>query len=418
MITYPSLAPHTPRSPRRAGPSRLAATFALVPAVLLAACGGPAPMPPMPPPEVGVLQVATAPLPLDLEYAARIRGFREVEVRARVGGILLEKRYQEGAAVKAGDVLFRIDPAPYRAAAAQARAQVGVQRATLEQATRERDRVLPLYEQNAVSRRERDAALANYESARAAVEAAEAALRTAELELSYTEVRAPISGLTSREARSEGSLVTAGADSSLLTHIVQADRLYVEFALPADEATYVRRALGAEGRSGVRVDVLSPQGATLAQAARLEFLAPSIGDETGTVAARAVLDNTDGVLLPGQVARARVTGVALAGGIVVPKRAVMRGQQGDFVWIVGGDAKVQPRPVKLGLASGNLVVVEQGLAPGDRVVVDGILKVMPGAPAKAVLVAVDGTPLAPAPQPAAGASPAQTASRAPAEPRP
>lgn len=374
---------------------RRALGAALVSAALLAACGGPPPMPQMPPPEVGVLQIAQAPMPLELEYAARIRGVREVEVRARVSGILLEKRYREGAAVKAGDVLFRIDPAPFRAAAAQARAQLGVQRAALEQATRERDRIVPLYDQNAVSRRDRDAALANYDSARAAVDAAEAALRTAELDLSYTDVRAPIAGLTGREMRSEGSLVTAGSDSSLLTHIVQADRLYVEFAMPADEAVHVRRALAGAERNAVGVDVVSPQGTTLARGARIEFVAPSIGDETGTVAARALVDNRDGGLLAGQVARARVTGVALAGGIVVPKRAVLRGQQGAFVWVVGGDGKVQPRPVKLGISSGNLVVADEGLAAGDRVVVDGILKVQPGAPAKPVLVAADGSPLAP-----------------------
>lgn len=358
----------------------------------LAACGD-APAPgSMPPPEVGTLDVRPTSLALPLEYPAQLRGVREIEVRARVSGILLERLYREGSRVREGDLLFRIDPAPFRAEVARSRAELEVQRANLQQAQREHDRILSLYEQKLVSLRDRDAAIAAFESAKAAVAAAEAALRRAELDLSYTEVRAPIGGLTSREARSEGSLVVAGTDSSLLTRIVQTDRLYVEFAVPEREAASLRAALeGPEGDS-IRVHLTDAQGTTIGGAARIEFIAPDVGDDTGTVAVRAVLENPDGKLLPGQVVRARVEGVTLPGSFVIPKRAVMHGMQGAFVWVVDAENKVAPRPVRLGITSGNDVAVLEGLEAGERIVVDGILKVQPGAPVTPVPIgqAADG----------------------------
>lgn len=358
----------------------------------IVACGSPAAEYQMPPTEVGALDVQSQALPLALEYAAQLRGAREVEVRARVSGILLERRYEEGSAVKAGELLFRIDPAPFRAQAARARAELRLQQATLQQATRERDRVLPLFEKRAVSATDRDAAIAAFETASAAVAAAEAALRTAELDLSYTEVRAPIGGVTSREARSEGSLVMAGTDSSLLTQIVQTDRLYIDFAMPEQESQSLRASLHGTDSDPAHVQLADTQGNVLSAAARIEFIAPQVDHDTGMVSVRATLDNGDGRLMPGQVVRARVVGVRMASSIAIPKRAVMRGPQGTFVWVVGRDDKVEPRPVRLGESSNNIVVVAQGLKSGERVVVDGVLKVQPGAQVKASPVELDGAP--------------------------
>jgi len=360
--------------------------FSLFAALLLAACGEP-PAPPMPPPaEVGVVDVEPRSLALVLEYPAQLKGVREVEVRARVSGILLERRYDEGARVKAGDVLFRLDPDPFRAQVAQAQAALAVQEASLSQARRQRDQILPLFERNLASVRDRDNALTAFESAEAAVAAARAALRTAELELSYTDVRAPISGLTSREVRSEGSLVTAGDDSSLLTYIVQADRLYAEIAVTDSDAELVRAALASDHGGQVGVSIADAQGRAIAAMGTIEFVSPRIDDATGTVAIRAVLDNPDGIV-PGRIVRARVEGVSIANSLVIPKRAVMHGAQGAYVWTVDAGGQPVPTPVELGALAGNDVVVTAGLTAGARVIVDGVLKVRPGSPVNAVKIA-------------------------------
>jgi membrane fusion protein (multidrug efflux system) len=383
-------------------------------ATALAACGHPAPPPTFPPTEVDALEVRPRDLPLSLEYAAQLRGIREVEVRARVSGILLERRYEEGQPVKAGDLLFRIDPAPFRAEAERARAELGVQQANLQQARRERDRMVPLFDQKLASQRDRDNSMAAFETSQAAVTAAEAALKSAELNLSYTDVRAPIAGLTSREVRSEGSLVTAGDDSSLLAYLVQADRLYVEVALPEADAELVRAA-HAMNAEHLKVLVIDARGRTIGPPASIEYISPRVDDSTGTVAIRAVLDNAGATgLLPGRVARAHVEGVSVPGSLVVPKRALMHGAQGSFVWVIGAGEQVAAKPVQLGASSGNDVVVASGLVAGDRVVVDGILKVQPGAPVHATMLAPDGAPAAAPGVPAA--APPANGNGAPAEP--
>lgn len=380
--------------------SRRAAAVAALAAVITGCGQAPATGGPPPPVSVAYLQVQPRPLPLSLEYAAQLRGVREVEVRARVSGIVLERLYDEGSAVAAGDVLFKIDPAPFRAEVERARAELGVRLANLRQAERERNRILPLFEQDLASLRDRDNAIAAYETAEAAVAAAEAAVRTAELALSYTDVRAPIDGWTSREVRSEGSLVTAGDDSSLLTYLVQSDRLYVEFAMPDAEAELLRAAL-AKDASRIAVRVIGARGIPAASPARIEFIAPRVDDATGTVAVRAVLDNADGALLAGQVTRARIEGVEVPDALIIPKRAVLQGAQGPFVWRIDDASMVAPQPIETGVSSGNDTAVVSGLAAGDRIVVDGILKVQPGAPvdATSVLAESEGaSPTARAPQ--------------------
>lgn len=377
--------------------------FAVAAAALAAAvmtgCGhGDAPPAPVAP-EVNVVAVAVKPMPLDLKYTARTRGEREVEVHARVSGILQKRYYREGERVEANALLFRIDPAPFAAEVTRLRGLESVEKARLVEATAQRDRILALSEKGVVSKRDRDAAVASYATAYASSEAAKGALRQAELNLSYTEVRAPIAGATGRESRSEGSLVDAGGPSSLLTTIVQTDRLYVDFALPEHEAEMVRAAMK-KGPVTVR---LAPAGKSeIAQAAKLEFLDTRVDADSGTVPARALLDNQEAKLAPGQFVLARIDGLSTAPAIYIPARAVLNTPDGALVWALDKDNKAQPRPLKLGHPAGNLVEVAEGLNEGDRIVVDGILKVGPGIAVKPVTIDVNDPPGG-APKPAEAA---------------
>jgi membrane fusion protein (multidrug efflux system) len=348
-----------------------------------------------PPPEVAIAVVEKGSLPLELAYTGRAVGSREVEVRALVSGILLERRYQEGSAVKQGEVLFLLDAAPYRAAVERAEAELGVERAKLAEARRQLDRINSLVDRKLVSESQRDMAVSAFEVAEANVAAARARLRSAALDLGYTEVRAPISGLTSREVRSEGSLVRAGEDSALLTRIVQTDPVYIEFSLPEPEAVQVRARL-VSGQSPV-VHVGFEDGSEHATPAKLTFVDNAVETASGTVRARGVLANPDGRLVPGQFVRARLGGVAIADAVSAPRRAVMSSAQGSFVWVVGEGDTVELRPVRLGGTVGDRALIAEGLAGGERVVVEGVLKVQPGAK---VTIATPGAPAA------AGAPPA------------
>jgi membrane fusion protein (multidrug efflux system) len=286
--------------------------------------------------------------------------------------------------VKAGDVLFQIDPEPYRAAVAQARGELGVERASLDEATRNRDRIVPLYDKNAVSQRQRDEAVSAYEVAAARVASAEARLKAAELDLGYTSVRAPIAGLTSREARSEGSLVQAGAETSLLTRIVQTDPLYIEFSVPEEEAALLRARLADPvARKDLKATVLLA-GGKHPDKADITFIDNAVEAASGTVLARAVLQNKSTRVLPGQFVRVRVEGVALDEVVSIPRKAVMMSPQGAFVWVIDDKESASFRPVQMGRDVGGQVVITQGLGAGERYIVEGVMKVAPGAPVTAV----------------------------------
>lgn len=364
--------------------------LAAILALGLAACGKKEAQHAPPPPEVAVQSVSQGAVPLELTYTAMTLGSREVEVRARVGGILLKRRFEEGSRVKAGQSMFLLDPEPIRARLASARAEAAVAKARLDEARRQRDRVLPLFEQNAVSQSRRDEAVSGFEVAQANLMAAEAALKTAQLDLEYTDVRAPISGLTSRETVSEGSLIQS---SDLLTKIVQEDPLYVEFSVPEAEAALIRASLApatqsqaAPGKMPPVVKLLLDEGGEYPEAAKLTFVDNAVDRTSGTVRVRAVLNNPDAQLIPGQFVRARIEGASMANAMSIPRKAVMTSAQGRFVWVVGAGEKIEMRPVQMGRSLGNDVVITQGLAAGERVVVEGVLKVQPGIQVSAVSI--------------------------------
>ncbi len=336
-------------------------------------------------------------MPIRFEFVGQTAGSKEAEVRARVQGILEKRAYQEGGRVKAGQPLFVIDPKPYAAQAEQAAAALAQAQAEHAQARRNLERLKPLVGDAAISRREYDDAVSAEEAAAAAVKQAQARLTEARLNLSYTNVTAPVSGVASRSLKSEGSLVAPGADS-LLTTISQLDPLYVNFSIAENEQLRIDR-LRAEGklvvpdakRGGYAIRIVLADGHPFPRKGKLSFIDPRIDPATGSFSARAEVANPDGTLRPGQFVRVIVEGAERPDAIVVPQRAVMEGPQGKFVYLAGkaadGKDVALPRPLVVGdwveLGGDRLWIVESGLKPGDRVIVEGMAKIFPvpgGAP--------------------------------------
>jgi len=365
-----------------------AATAALAVALAtLAGCSSHAEegMPPRGPAPVKAITVSPQDVPVALEYAARVRGSREVEIRPRVSGILEKRNYQEGAEVRAGQSLFTIDPVPYRTAAARAEADLAAANARLAQARREAERLRPLIQAKAASRQDLDNAESGQQVARAEVQAAEARLREARLNLDYTRVESPLGGIAGRAIPSEGALL-AGPES-LLTRVTQIDPVHVLFGLPdSDQLRLQRGAAAGEIRlpAGNRygVELVLSDGSTYARQGTLDFTSVLVDDATGTSEARAVVANPDGLLRPGQFVRVRLAGAVRPQALLVPQKAVLEGPQGRFVYIIE-DGKAAIRPVTLADWQGENVVVASGLAAGDQVIVDGVLKIGPGAPVTA-----------------------------------
>ncbi|EMG55181.1 RND family efflux transporter MFP subunit, partial [Ochrobactrum sp. CDB2] len=317
------------------------------------------------------------------EYAARVSAYRDVQVRARVGGILLHRNFIEGTEVKAGDVLFEIDPAPYEAEAARAQAQVAQAEATYQQSIRDAERAEQLVQQKVQSTAVRDTALATRDLNKAAVAAAKAQLRTAELNLSYTKVTAPISGITSLEQVSEGSLIGTDASSSLLTSITQINPVYVNFSFTDSEAAEIRKLREARGATGqdadrLRIRILFGDGDAYDHEGTIDFTSSSLDTETGTLGARAVVDNPDQRLIPGQFVRASILGVTIDNAILVPKAALMQSPQGQFVYVVNKENVAEVRPVTVSRELTDAWLVSKGVQAGDRIITEGVIKAAPG----------------------------------------
>ena len=346
-------------------------------ALLPVALAGNAP----PAPEVVVEIVKTAAFPLELEYSARTAGFREVQVRAQVSGILQERTYLEGSQVKQGQVMFRIDARTYQAALARANAPL----ARYRQTERDLKRIRELQKKGFASESELDNAISNFEQSKANIQAAEAEVQSKQIDLDYTTVKAPISGITSKETVSEGSLMVAGDPSaSLLTNITQLDPIYVNFAAPDNDVETVRSGLqsGALLLEGgqMSVQIMFGDGSSYPLEGKVDFTDSLVDRGTGTVGARAVVPNPEQKLLPGQFVRVLVKGISLPSAMTVPERAVAQGPRGTFVYVVDGEGIARMREVSTGRTGNGRWVIESGVSEGDRVIVEGLPKVRPDTP--------------------------------------
>jgi len=333
--------------------------------------GGPGDMPPMP---VTVIEVKPQQVPVTIEEVGQTEGSKDVEVRARVSGILTKQRYTEGDTVKEGATLFTIDRAPFEIALTQARAALEQSKANLEKAQREAKRLAPLVAEKAVSQKDLDDANTNLQTAQAAVLAGEAQVRDAQLNLSYTTVTAPITGVTDRAQYSEGTLVTPGAATSLLTTMHIIDPIWVRFAFSEAEARQMRQAGGK-----ISVKLILPDGSTYAESGKLNYTASTVNTTTGMVPMRASFPNRKSVLLPGQFVRVQVT-VGEREAYLVPQAALSQTDQGHMLFTVSADNTVAPRPVETDGWSGNDWVITSGLKPGDKIIIDNLMKLRPGAP--------------------------------------
>ena len=392
-------------------PPRITAALILVVlAFLLAACGkgdgqgqGHGPGGGMPPAVVAVKEVQPGTVPVELEYPAQTAGSREAEVRARVAGILVKRNFEEGATVRAGQSLYQLDSAPFEAAASRAEADVSAAEARQAAAQRNAARMRPLFAAKAASQKDLDDAVSADEVSAAEVKAAKARLREARLNLEYTRVEAPISGLTSRSLKSEGSLINGPAD--LLTTVSQLDPIHVNFGLSESEQSRLRQEAQAgklEVPKDFRFDVAIrfEDGKVYSRPGKLVFTDARVNAQTGTTDARAEVPNPNGEVRPGQFVRILLKGARRPNAIVVPQRAVQEGPQGKMVYVLSKDGKAEPRPVTVGEWTGSDWIITQGLNPGDKVIVDGIAKIFfPGQPVQV------GDPNAPPGPPGAPPSP-------------
>ncbi len=354
----------------------------------LSACGGAdksASAGGMPPPQVGVVKVQFQAVALQTELPGRVEAMRIAQVRARVNGVVLQRLFTEGSEVKAGQALFQIDAAQYQAALDSVQANLAKAQANLGQAAAQAERNKPLVDARAISQQEYLVSVAVAKSAEADVAAAKAAVQSARLNLDYARVTAPIGGTIGRALVTEGALVSA-AEATQLALIQQSGNVYVNFTQSANEVQQLRMALASGalrkvGANAAQVRILLDNGSETAKPGKLLFTDLSVDPSSGQVTLRAEVPNADGMLLPGQYVRVRLSQGELPAGVLLPQQAVKRSNQGDSVLVVGADNKPLQRQVKIGQAVGNQWLVIDGLKPGEQVIVDGFQKMfIPGAP--------------------------------------
>ena len=413
-----------PLSPRMTRSTLSCAAAVLASALLLAACGAKNDAPPAgggtpPPPEVGVVTVTPGSVGLVNELPGRLEPTRVAQVRARSTGILQKRLFTEGSDVKAGQALFQIDDAPYRAAMESAQASVAQAEATVAQTTALVQRYKPLVELNAISRLDYDNAVTAQKTAQANLAAAKAGATTARINLGFAAVTAPIAGRIGRALVTEGALVSQ-TESTQLAVIQQIDPMYVNFTQSASDTMRLRQAMDsgllkrAPGNDAASVSIVLEDGTPYPSKGRLLFTDLTVDPTSGQVTLRAEVPNPQKRLLPGLFVQVRLEQAQAGGAVLLPQQAVTRSSQGDTVMVVGPDNHVAPRTVKLGPSQGNQWVVLEGLKADEKVMVDGFQKLPRGKPGDPIVVKpVPWQPIGAAKAPAAAAStPAPAASAA------
>lgn len=385
----------------------------------LAACGqqdggakGGPPGGGMPPATVGVVTVQPGNVALTAELPGRLEAWRVAQVRARVPGIVAKRLFTEGSAVSAGQPLFQLDDAAFRATLASAEAAVARAEAALAQAQAQLKRNQPLAEAKAISAQEWLLTQTTAQQAQADLATAKAAALTARINLDYAAIKAPIAGRIGRALVTEGALVGQG-DATQMAVIQQTHPLYVNFTQSASDALRLRKAFDAgqlrRAAGATELRVLLDDGSEYPLPAKLLFSDPTVDAATGQVTLRAELPNPNGLLLPGLFVKVRLVQASTDHAIRLPQQAVTRGSAGDTVLVVGEGNKPSPRTITIGASQGPYWVVTGGLAAGEKVIVDGVQKMMPGAPVNPVPWSPPGSAAA-AP---GGAAPAASAASAP-----
>ncbi len=338
-------------------------------------------------PQVEVVTVQTQTVPDEPEFIGQAEASRPVEIRSQVTGILKAVLYPEGRDVKKGDRLYQIDPIPFKAAAASAKAKIAQAEARVVQAKQNLARVKPLLAEQAVSQKDVDDAIAEELSANAAMQGAQADLIKAQFDLDNTLITAPITGIIERSRYYEGRLVSAQTD--LLTTIHRVDPMYVVVSVPETFILKRRRDIEARriahpGDYQLRASLTLMDGTSFPQEGQLDLLEPGLRSETGARVQRITVPNPTRSLLPGQFVKVRFTGDTKTDAVLIPQRSVLQGPQGPFVFVVNQDEKVEIRDVAAADWKGDQWLIDRGLKTGDRVVVNGLMKIAPGAPVKAV----------------------------------
>jgi len=357
-------------------------------------------------PEVTVVQVEAKELPTAGHFVGQTQSSRQVRIVSRVNGFLEKRLYEEGAFVKVGQPLYRIDDKPFMAQLQSAKAALAQQDAGLTVARANLARIKPLAEKNAVSQKDLDQAIGQEKQAAALVESAKANVMQAELNVGYTRINSPVAGVTSFSQIAEGSYVTA---NNQLTYVAQISPMWVSFSVSENQMLATmgraeRGQLNLPANDQLEVELRLADGSVFPEKGRITFGDAEFNTQTGTYLVRATFANQEGRLRPGQFVSLRILGATLPAAIAIPQRAVMQAPNGHFVWTLDKEGKTGYRPVVVGNLSGDDWVIERGLQAGDTVVVDGGMMLRPGIPVKAVPLTKNAAP---------AGKPAESAGQAP-----